>query len=182
MAKFKNTFRVESARLQNWDYSAPWWYYVTINTKDHIEYFGKVINEKIILNDLGKIADSYWKEIPKHFNNVELDYYVIMPNHIHGIIIINSNVETCHGMSLQQNENKFSKPIKNSLSMIINHFKGSLKRWANKNGFTHFKWQARFYDRIIRNENELFNIRRYIEQNPLKWDIEKNNPENIFEL
>jgi len=100
MTKFKNTFRVESARLKNWDYSSPWWYYITINTKDQIEYFGEVINEKMILNDLGITADSYWKEIPKHFKNVELDYYVIMPNHIHGIIIINeSGNNTCRDVA-----------------------------------------------------------------------------------
>lgn len=83
-------------------------------------------------------------------------------------------------MSLQgENENKFSKPIKNSLSVIINQFKGSVKRWANKNGYEDFQWQPGFYDRIIRNEKELYQIRKYIEQNPLKWEIEKNNPENL---
>ena len=175
MTKFKNTFRIESARLKDWDYSNPWWYYITINTNDHIEYFGKVVNGKTILNDLGKIVDQFWKEIPTHFNHTELDYYVVMPNHIHGIIIINSDVETCHGMSLRSiNENKFSKPIKNSLSMITNHFKGSVKRWANKNGYEPFFWQSRFYDRIIRNEKELYNIRNYIEKNPMKWTLEKN--------
>ncbi len=183
MSKFKNTFLVESARLQNWDYSYPWWYYVTINTKDHIEYFGKGINEKVILNDLGKIADSYWKEIPKHFKNVELDYYVIMPNHIHGIIIINeSGNNICRDVACNVSTMSIISPKHNSLSTIIRSYKSAVSKKIHELGFTNFNWQARFYDRIIRNENELFNIRCYIEQNPLKWDIEKNNPENIFEL
>ena len=94
MTKFKKIFRVESSRLKVWNYSQPWWYYVTINTKDHAEYFGKVENGKMKINDLGKIVESCWEEIPNHFESVELDYYMIMPNHVHGIIIINPIVET----------------------------------------------------------------------------------------
>lgn len=178
MTKHKNEFRVESARLKDWDYSTPWWYYVTVNTKDHICWFGEVTKNKMILNELGKVAENYWKEIPKHCPSVELDYYIVMPNHLHGIIILN-NVETCHGMSLQSHERKFSQPIKNSLSMVINQFKGAVKRWCNKNDYSAFAWQPRFYDRIICNEQELFNIRKYIEQNPLKWELEKSILENI---
>ena len=134
MEKFKDTFRVETTRLKEWDYSNPWWYYVTINTKDHVEHFGKVENEKMLLNEIGKIVDEYWNQIPKHFKLTELDSYVVMPNHVHGIIIINEtqNVETCHGMSLQTNKNEFSKPVKNSLSVIVNQFKGAVKRYCNK--------------------------------------------------
>ncbi|MBU2444796.1 MAG: transposase [Bacteroidetes bacterium] len=91
-----------------------------------------------------------------------------------------NNVERRRGVSLQcENENQFSKPIKKSLSVIINQFKGSVKRWCNKNGCPNFFWQPRFYDRIIRNEKELYQIRKYIEQNPLKWEIEKDNIENL---
>ena len=180
----REEYRIESTRLKEWDYSNPWWYYVTINTKDHITFFGSVINEKAVLNDLGKEAEKCWQEIPVHFKNVELNYYVVMPNHVHGIVIINEtrNVETCHGMSLQAKKNEFSKPIKNSLSVIVNQFKGSVKRWANKNDYNNFSWQPRFYDRIIRNEKELYNIRKYIEQNPLKWELEKSIAGNICEF
>ena len=91
MTKFKNKFRIETTRLSVWDYSNPGWYFITINTKNHIEHFGKIINAKMILNDIGKIADKCWTDLPKHFVNIKLDYYVIMPNHIHGIIIINEH-------------------------------------------------------------------------------------------
>lgn len=170
MSKFKNTFRIESARLKEWDYSNPWWYYVTINTKNHKHHFGKVENEKMILNDLGNIAKKCWEDIPIHFPNVELDYFVIMPNHFHGIIIINPIVET----SLQK------KSI--TISSIIGSFKSVVTKTVREKGFNNFSWQPRFYDRIIRNEKELYNIRKYIEQNPLKWKLEKDKPENIFEL
>ena len=66
MAKFKETFRVDSARLKEWDYSNPWWYYVTINTKNHVEYFGDVIGAQMVLNDLGLQAEKFWRQIPTH--------------------------------------------------------------------------------------------------------------------
>jgi len=122
----------------------------------------------MVVNELGKIVEQCWVDIPKHFHNSELDYYVIMPNHLHGIIIINPSVETPYMASLP-------------LGQIVSKYKAAVKRWANKNGYNSFCWQPRFYDRIIRNEKELYNIRKYIQQNPLKCELEKNNPENIFD-
>ena len=183
MTKFRNTFLIESARLSCWNYSNPWWYYITINTKEHPDYFGIVNHEKMMLNELGLIADKCWTEIPEHFNEVELDAYVIMPNHIHGIIIINPAVETPHGTS--QNElipgrtGETSCRTSLQLGTIVNQFKGAITRWAGKNGFENFRWQSRFYDRIIRNEKELQKIRKYINQNPLKWFLEKEEDSNI---
>ncbi len=188
MTKYKNIFRIEPARLKEWDYSTPWWYYVTVNTKNHIHHLGKVENEKMILNDLGMVVETEWLKTKLLRTNVDLDYFIVMPNHFHGIIILNptkslSNVETRRGESLQNDSfAQFGQPIRNSLSVIINQFKGSVKRWANKNNYPNFSWQSRFYDRIIRNEKELYNIRKYIEQNPLKWEFEKNKPENIFDF
>jgi REP element-mobilizing transposase RayT len=85
---FKNKYRVESTRLKEWDYSNAGWYFVTMNSKGHRIWFGVVEDDKIILNDLGKRVEKYWSEIPEHFRGIELDEYVIMPNHLHGIIII----------------------------------------------------------------------------------------------
>ena len=166
---YKNKFRIALTRLINWDYKTPWWYFVTINTNNHQEYFGAVKNGKVIINDIGKIVNEYWLEIPKHYTSVELDYFVIMPNHIHGIIIIN-NVETGHAPSLQ-----LKRP---SLGNIVGSYKSAVTKWCNKNEIL-FKWQSRYFERIIRNEPELYKIRKYIKLNPLKWEIEKNNPDNI---
>ncbi len=93
-----------------------------------------------------------------------------MPNHIHGIVIIEDNVETRHGVSLRS---KFGKVNKNSLSIIVNQYKGAVTRFARKNNFTSFVWQPRFYDHIIRNENDLHRIRTYIQNNPLKWELDE---------
>jgi len=169
---FKNKYRTSSLRLECWDYSTPWWYYVTISTKNHINYFAYQNQSSLFLNNLGKQAKSFWLEIPHHYNFVELDYYVIMPNHIHGIIIMNyQNVETGHAPSLQ------CKP--NTLGNIVGSFKSVVSRWAHKNGIPEFRWQTRFYERIIRNDTELYRIRKYIDQNPLKCDLEKELPENL---
>jgi REP element-mobilizing transposase RayT len=186
LIKFKNKYRIPSIRLKDFDYSSNNAYFVTICTRNKHKYFGSIIKEenKIKLTAIGKKASEFWQEIPEHFDNALLDEFIIMPNHVHGIIIINNtlkSVETCHGMS--QNENKsprnaFSKPVKKSLSMIINHYKGSVKRYCNKNKIN-FEWQSRFYERIIRNENEIDKIREYIYYNPIKWEFDKNIIENL---
>jgi len=171
----------KSPRLKSWDYSNPYWYFVTICTHNHINYFGEIKNEKLFYNKLGLYAEECIKNITAHYKNVEVDYYVIMPNHIHAIIIINP-VGTCHGTSRQNNNHglRHASTVQNiSLGNIVGSFKSAVTKWANLNDYKYFKWQRRFYDRIIRNENELFQIRKYIELNPLAWDIEKNVPENL---
>ena len=121
----------------------------------------------MILSEVGKIADGYWKKIETLHKNIELDYYIIMPNHIHGIIIINNVGDA-----------KFASPTdrtKMELSKLIQQFKRAVTiKTKSIKSFSNFKWQRSFYDRIIRNEKELYNIRKYIQQNPLKWDLEKN--------
>jgi len=155
-------------RLKEYDYSNVGWYYVTICTEKHITYFGRIKNGEMIPIELGKIADKCWKEIPKHFPETELDEYVIMPNHIHGIIIINKYV----------GDAKFAFPTdrtKMTLSKTIQQFKRAVTiEIKTKYPKSNFQWQRSFYDRIIRNEKELSYIRRYIQQNPLKWEFEKN--------
>lgn len=88
MTLYKNKYRIESARLKGWDYGSPAHYFVTICTQNGIYFFGDVVKGKMVLSAIGEIADRFWKEIPEHFDNMKLDEYVIMQNHIHGIIII----------------------------------------------------------------------------------------------
>jgi len=172
----KNHHRKKN-RLPEYDYSQNGYYFVTICTKDKRKSFGKAIGGKVELNKIGTLAENYWKEIPKHFPFAEIDEYIIMPNHIHGIIIIDNenNAGDNHGSSLQTTRNMELLP------RIISQYKSSAtrqirKQFANYN----FAWQKSYYDRIIRNEKELYNIRKYIQQNPLKWDLVKNNIENLY--
>jgi putative transposase len=91
MDKFKNKYRIQSARLQNWDYRWNAAYFITICTKNREHFFGEILNDKIQLTPVGTIADVLWYEIKNHAINVELDAFVVMPNHIHGILILNGN-------------------------------------------------------------------------------------------
>jgi REP element-mobilizing transposase RayT len=185
-------------RLSGWDYSAEGVYFITICCYERESFFGRLIDNKMILSEIGEMASRFWKEIPEHFNHVKLDEFVVMPNHIHGLLILDyslaetgnimrvspvgprhgvalqstniNNVGSCHGMTLQRNEsNQFSKPIRNSISVIINQYKSSLKRWCNKNGNNSFKWQSRFYDHIIREGDSIEQVREYIRSNPKNW-------------
>ncbi len=184
----------KSYRLRGWNYRTPWWYFVTICTHEHNVYFGDVVKGEMELNKIGEIAKTEWQKISVLRENVELDEFIIMPNHLHGIIIINemsnANVTNCRDVASyvptvsskindEKTENYFSdiSPKSGSLSAIIRSFKSSVTKTLHEKAIE-FKWQSRFYDRIIRNQRELDNIRRYIQQNPLRWDID-NDVDNI---
>jgi putative transposase len=184
--KYNNKYRIDSIRLKNYDYSQEGYYFVTICTKDKQKYFGNIENEKMILNKIGEVAKKFWLEIPEHFLFVKLDEFVIMPNHIHGIIVIDNNdklknikidnVETLH-CNVSTKENFYSKisPKKYELATIIRSYKSICTKQINKlQKEIFFQWQPRFYERIIRNEKELNNIRQYIFDNLLKWQYDEN--------
>ncbi len=179
---YQEKYRIKSLRLPHWDYSSDGWYFITICTKNMVECFGEVRNFIMGLSDAGCIATKLWQEIPKHFDNVRLDEWVVMPNHLHGIIQIYNppSVETRHGASLRWNENKFGPLPPKSLQSIINHFKGAVTNWCRNNGHQNFTWQPLFYDHIIRNEKSLNRIRKYIYDNPEKWELDRNNPDGLW--
>ena len=130
-------------------------------------WFGKVDDGKMVLNAIGKIIDEEWNRTEKVRQNVELDYYQIMPNHFHGIIIINGpDVVETHGHASLRISN-------NNLSHIIRGFKGACTKRIHITGHTFFYWQPRFYDHIIRNDKDLYRIRKYIHENPLKWELDE---------
>jgi len=165
MGLFKNKYRINTTRIKGYDYSNPAWYYVTICTRGMKEWFGSVENRKMELSDQGRIASKLFEEIPLHFKNVKIDYYVVMPNHIHGIIILNV-VETGHAPSLQMHTP--------SLGNVVGSFKSAVTKRIRKSGYKSFKWQPRFYDHIIRNEKDLYRIIKYIDLNPLKLSLGEN--------
>ena len=171
--KFHNKYRIPSARLQHWDYRWAGAYYITICTHNREHYFGKIIDRKMILSNVGVLADVFWYEIKNHAKNVELGEFVVMPNHIHGILILNPNdVETLHATSLRQPSNNelmgAISPKSNSVSTIIRSYKSAVTKHANRLGFD-FAWQSRFYDRIIRDQEAFVTIANYILNNPAKW-------------
>ena len=159
MTLFKNKYRVESARFKDWDYSNNAAYFVTICTHDMRCYFGKIVKGKVEQSRIGKIAEEEWLHTGKVRDNVVLDEYVIMPNHIHGILMI-------------MNDDTDVTPT-SSLPNIIKGFKSSCTNRVLKLD-KNFKWLPRYHDRIIRNEKELFYIREYISNNPVNWNQDKN--------
>ena len=168
-ALFRNKYRIESTRYRGYDYSSPVKYFVTICTKNKIRYFGKIENRKMILTELGIIAEKFWREIPGHFPNIKLDEYIIMPDHIHGIIIVIEAPKL--GASIENIENIESRnPFwkSNSIGSIINQFKRICTITIKTRGFD-FAWQPRYYDHIIRTRIELYRIRKYIRENPEKF-------------
>ena len=184
--KFKNKYSTKSSRVQGYDYSQNGAYFITICTKDKKHFFGKIKDSKMIFTEIGKIVDNEWKNTAKIRKNVILDEYVVMPNHFHAILFLqdSGNVETHCNASVRHNgeyKNKFG-PQSNNLSSIIRGFKGSVTKQVHVSGYANFKWQSRFYDRIIRNDIELNKIREYIQINPREWDNDKNNIGNCLKL
>lgn len=155
-------------RLQGYDYSLEGLYFITICTKDKIEYFGNIEEGNMILNDIGIYVKDCIEDISEHFENAFIDNWVIMPNHIHLIICLNRRDTTCHVRN--ENKNQFSKPIAGSISVIIQQFKSTIKRWCNKNNHIDFLWQGRFHDHIIRNQASYQKISEYITNNPNNWE------------
>jgi REP element-mobilizing transposase RayT len=162
----------KSIRLKEFDYSTAWWYYVTICTKNHSKEFGTVTNSFAELNDNGKIVLENWKYLQSHFANVELDQFIIMPNHLHGIVIINQSMGLINQTPTDQDWIMMKNPSL-TLGKIIRFLKARSSRMIHAAGNTSFQWQRNYYEHIIRNEKDLYNIRKYIINNPLKWDLEK---------
>jgi REP element-mobilizing transposase RayT len=192
--KFRNKYRVQTTRLNGYDYTRNGAYYITICTKKHICYFGDIVVEtglrpvstnnkddsfnkndsnnrnnpdylnntaSIKLSDEGEIVSDCWFDLPNHYLNIILDEFIVMPNHIHGIILIQNctSKQKTHGLS------EFVRAFKSFSSRRINELrKSSLEE----------TWQPRFYDHIIRSDNELDRIRTYIKNNPNNWLNDEN--------
>jgi REP element-mobilizing transposase RayT len=161
MGQFKSR---KPNRLKDFDYSVEGVYYITICTFERREYFGFIENDKVILNDFGNIAKQRWSDLPDH-HNVTIDSFIIMPNHVHGVIIINNIVGAGPARPSK----------KNNLSTIIGSYKSGVTRQINKTNNVGFKWQRSFYDHIVRTDESLYKIREYITNNPLNWHMDKNN-------
>ena len=168
MTKYQNQYRIETTRLQRWDYSSSGWYFVTICTKDHSPILGKIMNGKMHLSPVGKIVAEEWIRSETLRPNLSLDQWVVMPNHIHGILVI-------EGIKTSQRDVS-TTPFtleRNSLGSIINQFKGKCTKRIRKSESPDFAWQPRYFDHIIRNVDSLQKIRHYIQENPLKWEMDE---------
>ena len=197
-----------SIRLKGYDYAQAGAYFVTICTQNRECLFGNVANGEMVLNDAGRMIQTVWDEMPEHYFGVAIDIFQIMPNHIHGIIILTNPVtvgagpRACpHQPGQSQSHHIGQPPIGQppigqprrlaptlSLPDAVHRFK-SLTTTRYRHGVKQHQWppfpgrlwQRNYYERIIRNERELNAIRQYIRDNPARWAEDLENPDRIAE-
>jgi len=169
-----------SIRLKGYDYSQPGAYFITICTQDRACLFGEVVDGEMRLNDAGQMVQDVWDELPAFYPSVQTDAFIVMPNHIHGIIIL-VGADPC----VCPDEIGQPQMIAPRLSLpdVVHRFKTmTTKRYIDgvkKFGWTPFRrrlWQRNYYEHIIRNDHALQRIREYIWTNPLRWHLDRENP------
>ena len=169
-----------SIRLSGYDYAQPGAYFVTLCTQcthGRATLFGDIIDDAMHLTEYGEIAQAYWQAIPRHFPFSKLDAFVIMPNHIHGILwIVDRGQYKAGDASAQPDAPIGTTP--NSLGAMIQNFKSVTTRHINRARAMPATplWQHNYYDNIIRNEQALQRIREYILANPLQWARDEEYP------
>lgn len=184
-----------SIRLKGYDYTRPGAYFVTICTEKHACLFGDISIETMQLNRYGDIVQGCWDKLPQHFPFVKLDTFVVMPNHMHGIVIITERdckgeafslpVKSCRDLVTEnasplQSMNQMPHGTQSgSLGAIMQNFKSVSTRKINTMNKTPgiSLWQRNYYDHIVRNEKALNIIRRYVTFNPLMWAYDMDNPD-----
>ena len=170
-----------SIRLRGYDYSQAASYYITVCTRDRECLFGNVVDRQMQLNEVGQIIQSVWNGLPQFYEGIELDAFIIMPNHVHGVIVIRPHVGAIHESPVPSEPSAFAR-IKDRrrmlLSKVIGRFKMVSAKWINdlrqSQGST--LWQRNYYEHIVRNEVALHRIRKYIVNNPAQWESDRENP------
>jgi len=186
-----NTFdpivhRRRSIRLQDYDYAQDGLYFITICCHNKAHFFGDVINDEMQLNEAGKIAQECWLAIPQHFLHVHLHEFVIMPNHLHGIIEFvgaknfspdNSIAHSTENRNIENhNRAKNFSPLlgtSKTIGSVVRGFKIGVTKWMRQNTGVTDVWQRNYFEHIIRNEDSFDTIREYIMTNPAKWPQDK---------
>ncbi|MGE0637943.1 MAG: transposase [Bacteroidia bacterium] len=184
----------QTIRLKGYDYSKAGLYFITICTHNRACLFGEISDEKMVMNEIGKIANQCWLQIPEHFPNVILHDHIIMPNHVHGIIELKkvvdvgaenflplrNNMNNIAGVenfqpppSTPRQQNEFQKMIPRSIGSIVKGFKIGVTKWVRNHTDRIDVWQRNYHDHIIRNQQSYETIADYIISNPAKWKEDK---------
>ena len=177
-----------SIRLPEYDYSQPGAYYVTIVAWQRECLFGEVVGGEMALSKFGLVAKQQWEKLPKRFPNIELGAFVVMPNHMHGIIMIidgrgtadNPNDHDGESSRRAPTHEQFQKPVKGSIPTIVRSYKSAVSYRINLMRGTKDVplWQRNYYKHVIRDEKDLQNKTDYIKANPILWDEDGENPTN----
>jgi putative transposase len=159
-----------SIRLKGYDYSAAGGYYVTIVARGRECLFGEITGREMRANTLGQIAEECWQAIPEHFSNSDVDVFVVMPNHVHGIIMIHDAVRGTIYRAPNPTIEQFGKPTAGSLPTIVRTYKAAVARRARRELGSANIWQRNYYEHIIRNLQDYGRIAGYIADNPANWE------------
>jgi len=165
-----------STRLQEYDYSHAGAYFVTLCTKDRKNLFGEIGNGSMQFNRFGEIVQACWQDLPSRYPGMELDALVVMPNHLHAIVLL--PVGAIHELPLRSCRIQRRKML---LPKIVGYAKMNTAKRINqlRNTPSTSVWQRNYYEHIIRDETSLSNIRLYISENPMRWADDEENPINI---
>ena len=169
-----------SIRLQGYDYSRAGAYFVTICAQKKQCLFGEIVDRQMILNDAGRMVQQCWYHIPAHFPHAELDVFVVMPNHFHGILVLTDrgigvNVGAKNFSPLQPSSPPSKRPVGTSktIGSIVRGFKIGVTKWVRHHTGVHDVWQRNYWEHIIRNETDMNQIREYIRNNPAQWEMDR---------
>jgi putative transposase len=159
--------------LKDYDYSQAGAYFVTICARDRHCLFGDVKQGEMMLNEYGQVVTKCWHDLINHYAGITLDAFIVMPNHIHCIIVINNDVGA--GFKPAPTDKR------HGLSEIVRAFKTFSSRYINqiRNAPGTSVWQRNYYEHVIRSEKELNQIREYIVNNPMQWELDVENPQNM---
>lgn len=164
MAFNANTHHRKSIRLRGYDYSQAGLYFITICTHERLPLFGEIVDGKMTPNETGRMAEKCWCAIPDHFPWVILDEFIVMPNHVHGIIAIGTNsVGANNHLPLRHGTSR-------TLGSIVRGYKIGVTKWSRANTDVHVVWQRNYYEHIIRDEEAYLKIAEYILTNPQRWE------------
>jgi REP element-mobilizing transposase RayT len=172
---FQKRYRVETARLAGWDYRAAGWYFVTICIESQKCTLGSVIDGQIALSHAGTIAEHELSVTVAHYSNVSIDCAVVMPNHVHAIIVI-GGLHQYSPTSAMIEADRADPCEQPTLAAIVGGYKSAVTRHCKLQGITNFQWQARFHDRILGSNAAVAAVREYIRRNPENWTRDPEYP------
>jgi REP element-mobilizing transposase RayT len=169
-----------SIRLQGFDYSQPGAYFITICAHGKRCIFGKIVSDQMKLNAIGRIVNECWLEVPRHFPNVELESYVVMPNHVHLLFDIQPRAR--HAVRLpakNKTTGTFRRPVAHSVPTIVRSFKSAVskrvRQMLQKPAFQ--VWQRNYYESVLCDGREFRSALHYIMENPARWHVDEENPQ-----
>lgn len=174
-----NRHHRRSIRLPGYDYAQPGAYFVTLCVQQRACLFGEIADREMVRNEAGDMVESWWNKLPQKFPTCETDAFVIMPNHVHGIIVMNEAVEA----DLRIGPDRRGAHSRTALPRIVQWFKTMITnayiRGVNEGEWTPFHgrlWQRSYYEHIVRSDDDLDRVREYTISNPLNWDDDPDNP------